>query len=506
MNRDGTRLDRRWVLVCTALAALLRLFRVGHQSLWIDEMISLGLANYAHGAPFWTGLIHDIHGPFNSALLHVWGALGSSEAWLRLLYVIPSVAAVPVMAALAANLFGRRAGHAAALAAAVSPFLVWYAQEVRSYAWALLWISITLLLFVRAWDGRSGRGTWIALAGTAALGILTNYSYAFLLIALTVAAALRRPFSARFLVAWAAVVAVAGLVFLPWFVDWYQRIGQGRLLTAAPAPLGVPLREAEGVSPLDVGYLAWTFAYGYSLGPSLRALHLDRSLAALAPHAPVLVVGGAAVAVGAWLGLREMRRRGRTALVVTVGAVPLGLALVLALREVKTFHPRYLIVCLPVFLAVLAAGWTASRRVGRIAGGVALVLAGVSLGHHYFDPVYAKEDSRAAAALIREKEQPGDSVVVIYSYRPFRHYFSDTADGAARLLHLHKRFLQTDDQMRAHVRDARTGAGRVWLVLSRWWDVAPEERIRRIFEESLQEAGRWEFAGVKVTLYEGEPT
>ena len=94
-------------------------------------------------------------------------------------------------------------------------------------------------------------------------------------------------------------------------------------------------------------------------------------------------------------------------------------------------------------------------------------------------------------------------MVVIYSFRPFRWYYADRGHGPARLLHAHKRFLRTDDELRAHVAEASDGSPRVWLVLSRWWDVAPEERIRRIFEESLTEEQRWSFPGVKVTLYEG---
>ncbi|MDP6801946.1 MAG: hypothetical protein QF819_02055, partial [Gemmatimonadota bacterium] len=110
-----------------------------------------------------------------------------------------------------------------------------------------------------------------------------------------------------------------------------------------------------------------------------------------------------------------------------------------------------------------------------------------------------------AAEWVLASEMPGDTIVVIYSFRPFRYYFADTASGKARLLHQHKRFLQTDEDLRSHVNDASRNGGRVWLVLSRWWDVAPENRIRSFFEERLRESERREFHGVKVTLYEEAP-
>ena len=124
---------------------------------------------------------------------------------------------------------------------------------------------------------------------------------------------------------------------------------------------------------------------------------------------------------------------------------------------------------------------------------VVLGLTLLSLGQHFFDSRYAKEDLRSAARLILQEERPGDTVVVIYSFRPFRYYFRDTAPGRARLLHLHKRFLQSDEQVRDHAREAGSEDGRVWLVLARWWEVAPWPRLRALFEEVLDERRAWTF-------------
>jgi len=369
----------------------------------------------------------------------------------------------------------------------------------------MLWTTAALLVFVRLADGRAGRGAWVALAGLLVLLLLTNFSAVFLVAALSVYVLLRRPFSASFAGRWGLVVVVAGLVFLPWFLDWFGRIGGARIFVDAPSPAGMPLREQSGFSPLEVPYFAWSFAYGYSLGPPLSAMHLDRSLAALAPHLAVIVLGAAAVTVAALSGLRRVRESGRAGLVLALTLVPLALVVVLATREVKTFHPRYLVVCFPLFIAVVAAGWERGGRLLRASAAVAALLAVVSLGNHYFVPAYAKEDSRSAARLILDEGGPDDSIVVIYSFRPFRWYYADTGGGPARLHHAHKRFLRSDEELRAHVAEASDGVGRVWLVLSRWWDVAPEPRIRRAFEESLDERRRWEFPGVKVTLYEGRP-
>ncbi|MBZ0267989.1 glycosyltransferase family 39 protein, partial [bacterium] len=434
MSHPGFRTVPRWMVGCLLVAALLRLFRLSHQSFWIDELISLQLATYAQGAEFFRGLLIDIHGPFLTLLLHGWVRLGESEGWVRLLFVIPSVATIPFFYRLVTELFHERAGRVAAWALALSPFHVWYAQEVRAYAWVMLWTVVALWLFVRIWDGRGGRGTAVALAATLALAVLSNFSVVFLLAALSVAVVVRRPFAPALFRTWSLVLVGVSLVFLPWFLDWFGRIGGERLFVNAPSPVGMPLRETSGFSPAEVPYAPWSFLYGYSLGPSLRQLHLDRSPGALAPYLPVALLGGLAVAGAAWKGWGEVRRCGRTALVTALLLVPFALGIYLALRGVKTFHPRYLTAAFPVFLAVPAAGWAVGRgRMMRGSAVLAIALASFSLAQHYFDPAYAKEDNRSAAALVASHEQPGDSVVVIYAWRPFDHYFTTKDDGRARM-------------------------------------------------------------------------
>jgi hypothetical protein len=327
----------------------------------------------------------------------------------------------------------------------------------------------------------------------------------FLLVTLTSIVAFRRPFSRQLALRWAGVLAFVTVAFLPWFVDWFTRIGAERMFVNAPSPTGMPLREASGVSLAGIPYVVWTFSFGYTLGPTLFELHLDRSLGMFAKHLPVLAAGALAISVGLALGIRAAFERGRGPVVLGLILVPTLLLIFLAAREIKTFHPRYLVAFFPVFIAVLAAGFSRKEPLARASLAVAGLLVAISLGQHYFDPSYAKEDSRSAARHILAREAPGDAVVVIYSFRPFRHYFADSGGGKARLVHTHKRFLKTDEDLRVHAAQASATSPRVWLVLSRWWDVAPEARIRRAFEETLEEKGLWQFSGIKVLLYERRP-
>ncbi len=490
----------RWVLSCTLLALVLRLFRIGHLSLHIDELISVDSAAWATGITFARGLMHDIHGPFTSALLHGWMQLGRSEAWMRLLYALPSVLTVPLFYYLTRSHLGYVSARIATLAIAISPFQIWYGQEVRNYAWLLFFVTAVLVAFTRIWEGRGGRQAWLGLTALLALSLLTNYSTVFLVVSLTVLVLTRR--NRRLAFRWAAMLIVLGVVFSPWFVDWYHRVDGQRLFVDRPRSFGVPLRQASGFSAAHVPYTFWVFAFGYSLGPSLLQLHLDRSVSSLLEHWPVLVAGAFSVGTAAVIGAWEVARRRRTIFLACLLVIPLALAIALTVRDVKAFNVRYVMVAYPPFLMLLAAGWKWRGFLGRASALVALVLNVVSLGNYYFDPRYAKEDMRAAARVILENERPGDTIVVIDNNRPFRYYYVDRGEGDSPAFHLHKRFLRTDDDLRAHVQSAMEPGGRTWLVLSRWWEVAPKETIYAVFDELLTRRSHWELPGVELGLYE----
>lgn len=488
----------RWIVLCTLIALILRLFRIGHQSFHIDEIISIEAASHAVGTAFWRDLLHDIHGPLTSAMLHGWIRFGESETWLRLLYALPGVLAVPVAYWLGRELLDEGTGRIASFAFALSAFQVWYGQEVRNYAWLVLFVLIALWLFARIWNGRAGRGSWIAMTVVLALSILTNYSTLFLLVALTLAVITRR--NRKMATRWALTLVVVGAVFSLWFLDWYHRIDAGRLFVDRPSPLGVPLRKAEGLPPAALPYTFWVFSFGYSLGPSVEALHLDRSVGSLLRHWPVLFAGALSIGTALVLGVREAARARRSALLTCLLLVPLALAVLLTVRDIKAFNVRYVMVSWPPFLLLLAAGWRRRGFLPRASGLVVLALSLLALRNHYFDPRYAKEDMRAAAAIVREEERPNDTILVIDNNKPFHYYYVRRQGGALPVVHLHKRFLRTRAELTAHVREAAAPQGRTWIVLSRWWEVAPRDTIDRVVDEVLVRRERWAMPGVEISL------
>lgn len=218
---QATRGDLIFIGAVTLLALVLRFYRIGEKSIWLDEAFSLWIARH----PLWEGLGWliriDQHPPLYYSLLHVWTELfGELQGPVRMLSALFSTAAVPLFYSAARRLLDRTSAAIAAGILATSPFHVQFAQETRMYA--LLTLEAACLLFFLSrllTERRPSTGCWVGLAASQAAVMLTHN-----------AAAVYFPL---------ALNAAMGILFLlPSFSLWTGRIAQD--LEAAPdGPVGV---------------------------------------------------------------------------------------------------------------------------------------------------------------------------------------------------------------------------------------------------------------------------
>ncbi|MCP4361313.1 MAG: hypothetical protein GY796_25165, partial [Chloroflexi bacterium] len=166
------------------LGFALRLYKLGAQSLWYDETVSAFLA----GQPVTDIIAHtarDIHPPGYYLLLHVWQIpTGSSEFALAFFSLIFGVLLIPLIFLLARHLINRQVAYWAAWLVAVSPFNIWYSQEVRMYTLGAALGVIAAYCALRALQSRTAHWFWLGYLLAAAIGLYTLYYFAFLLIAI----------------------------------------------------------------------------------------------------------------------------------------------------------------------------------------------------------------------------------------------------------------------------------------------------------------------------------
>ncbi len=484
---------QRTILAATLVAAVLRFFRLGHQSLWIDEQFTLVAAGLP-GALAWSDLLDNVHGPLHTLAVALAATLGgTSEQVLRAPSALAGVALVPVMAWLAARFAGRETASAAAWLAAGSPFLVWYSQECRNYAFVMLAAAgaTALALELHRRCEPAGVARYVA---TALAGALSNLSFALLIpfqLRLWLAAGPTRRGRLQSL---AAVGLVALLVAPPWLPaiggiwDW-SRLAPGREAPTAEAPL----RGETTFHVAAVPFALHALLMGYSGGPSLGELRVD-PVAALRAHVPEVLAAAVVFALLLALGLRALARRGRLTDTLLWLVAPALVVSYFAAHNFKVFHPRYLAVSAPCVLLVVAAAFAdlgpRARRGLAVAVGVLWALA---LGRNAFDPAYGREDYRGALAHVRAGFAPGERVLAVGAPEPVEWYGRGLPISRWWL-----GFAASPERLASTLADSLAATPGTWLVCSRTEDLDPNGRLARLLDERVTPERRWSENGVKV--------
>jgi Predicted membrane protein len=170
------------VVVLTALGAALRFATLDTQSFWLDELVTVSLLDRD-----FADMLEGVRGTEATPYLYYvlawpWAQVfGLGEVGLRSLSAVVGTLAVPVSYAAGAALCSRRVGVAVAALVAVHPFLVWYAQEARSYSLLVLLGACVVLFLGRAL--RAPRRSDLALwAVASSLAIATHYFAVFLVV------------------------------------------------------------------------------------------------------------------------------------------------------------------------------------------------------------------------------------------------------------------------------------------------------------------------------------
>lgn len=192
------------------ISAALRLWGAATQSIWYDEAVTLLLASRPP-AEIVRRTMDDTLPPFSYLVLHPWLALGDGELWWRYPSIGFGVLTVALVYRLGVVVNGRRGGTIAALFVAVSPFFVFYGQEIRLYA---LLGALTAAYLVLSVDSAARRWS-IPLAGLFGTLALYTHPLSGLIMPLPFLLSLR---DRRTAIRRAWILLFAALGFVPWLV------------------------------------------------------------------------------------------------------------------------------------------------------------------------------------------------------------------------------------------------------------------------------------------------
>jgi len=463
-----------WLYAVVAVGAALRLYGLGAESYWLDEIASLNyvlprsLVEVVVELPF-----VDRHPPLYYALLDGWvEVLGTGEGSVRLLSALFGVAALPVMYALGARLYDRQVGVLAAGLLAVSGLHLQQSQNARMYSLLVLATLASMYWLVRLRATPDRRAAVGYLCSTVVLAY--THVFGLFVVAAQNGALLTdrlrgdREWSIPFR-QWVGLQAGVGLLVAPYVAVLSRQVfalgdGGGVALGWIPEPT---------LSRL-------VFAVG-------RFLHPRDPLLGLA--AVALVVVFAAVGTS-----RAPLHRENTTLLVWWFAVPLLTPFVLSYLVAPLFVARYTIAALPALLLFLSKE---IRRIGSVEFryiGVVLLLGAAVAGMPGYYGQPQNGEWREATAFVGDNA--GESDLVVVSDRAANDTFAFYYDGPGTV-----RGVQ-EDANASTINGTIRGHDTVWVAFSRM-DPTQEARFKRLLERRGYEWERArEYHAVDVRRYE----
>ena len=461
-------LSSGFLLMATLLGALLRLYSLAGQSLWVDELLTWQVIRPGIPTGFFEQILDSIQGPLYMAVVWPLIRLHDSALMLRLPAAIAGIATIPLFGLVVSRLLGGRAARLAVLLLALNPFHVWYSQEGRGYSFLMMFSVLMALAILALARRRSGTGLAVLFALAAAGAVWSNLGGMFLWLGMGLGVLLFRfPSSRREWGLWGLAFGAGLLLVSPWLLKAAGIWAVDRVLPGSGT--GDSLRGETTFSPLAWAYTLQTFFYGYSLGPSLRELHQPDRMAVVLNAWPILLLGAVPVGAGLLAGLVRLDRKRGPLLVWII--VPMLILTFLALRNVKPWNPRYVAMVLPWILALTAFGLTGLPRRTSLAATVLLTCLTLwSLGGYYWNERYFKADVRAAAVYVEKANSRGDPVLAPVITSVFRYYYR----GSGEVVDTYGLKVLEDTQEAAAFCDRiLAGRPRCWLVLAREWYFDP---------------------------------
>ena len=454
------------------LAFGLRIWHLDFQSLWRDEMDAIRFSQ----APL-AELLGNLtrpgwNGPLYFILLRGWLALvGDSEFAARYSSLFFGLLATPLTWAVGRRMLGRATGAMGALLVALSPYLVWYSQELKMYALVLALGLLSVYLYLRALD-ENRRQWWAGYALVTTLMMYTHILSVLLIVpqALFFALGWRR-YRSRWR-GWLAATAALTLPYLPLAI-WQVPTLFSDFQTGHPFyPLSEMLQIlftalSRGVATPWESISLSVFLFFLLAGLVLRDPHDYRGV-------PELALWLAAPVLGVYL-------------------ISLGMPI---------FTDRYLIYIAPAYALLLGRGLVSIGHRWRFVQvlGIALLLVFLAQGWwtQAVNPI--KSDFRSAARAVASSHRPGDLLIfqIPYGRYTFEYYYPRPFESAEGLYTNHN---MSEAEVNRQMQAMTAGRDAVWLIGTEMemWDQRHlllqwlQSRAKQTLESGFARVTVWRF-------------
>lgn len=462
-----TRIPTWKILVVVLLFALcLRLLLLGSKSLWLDEAWGLSVTKAGQKA-LWAGTSENHHPPLFHLLSGYWIKLGESEFKLRLLSVIFGAASVLLIYQLGKDIGGKKVALSGAWLSALSPLLIWYSQEARSYS-LLIFMGLAVTVASVKLFLRPNLGWWLLFVVVMTAALYTHYAAFFLIpVQLMLLTSLLAKKQIRILAVffWLAAWIITIIAYWPWLNSPAASAFLDQLKTGSyPAQIFADKFNIDSFHLMNIIAVSTLFAVPIGLFLVYRLFKKNSSL---------------------WMELRNKKW-------IQSFLVLLFIILLLASVIPRGYTiKKQLVILWPFVLLFFSWFWPWEQSYKKLLASLLTLSLLASLVNIILIP---KDQWREAVSFIIKQGQINDVVLLLPSYMTFPFDYYSQSRIARHGISPSFASPQLESLLNAH--------GRIWIV-SHQVDIAdPEKKIEGWLDQHANRVEEKSFYCILVNLYQ----
>ncbi len=493
------------LLFLMAAGTIIRFLFLTRKPFWFDESFSAEVAQISWGNFLRLLWWREANMSLYYLLLRIWLLFGHSEFYIRSLSVVFAAATIPAIYWLARLLYDRRVAMTAAALFTFNAYSVRYAQEARSYA-LFLFLATLSSAFLIALIRQPCRRNRVGYVLVSVLAVYAHF-YALLLLA-------------------AHWLALRWRTGSNWRADEAKLLAQLRRIWITIGVAVLPLLVF--VAKTGAGPIRWIQKPGlYDLAQFFQHLAGSNGWPLLALFGIACILAVAPLGKSLW-ARDSAWEVWRCQFLLWWLFFPVIATVLLSFAR-PVFLARYMILCLPALLILVAAGLARLRQSWLLAVALTGILL-LSMQGIFF--VYAndfdseRDASAAAASFILDHAHPGDAVVfhiaetrIPYEFVRTQRSGENTASprftaqlGPEILFPHHGAGLDyrdfTGKPTADFLRAAAPSHPRVWVMLMNNGPAGNPDpttvMLTKTLPESFPTMQRWGFAKAEVRLYAKE--
>jgi mannosyltransferase len=403
---DKKKTEKFFLFAVLILALVLRLIGMQSRPIWYDDAFSVFLSRQSF-ADIISGTAVDTAPPLYYFLLHYWMALGQQVWFLRSLNIILGLVILILAYLWVSKLIGIQEALLTGLFIAVSPVLIYHAQELRMYTLLVLSLIGYFLFLTRIWkSGGENRYNWFNWVGVIIFGVLSMYSHNLAIFYLVAPNFFFMVNKQRRHIFWQLLLAqlLVFILSIPWLLLLPKQIDKIQTAFYTPRP-----------GLVEIYQVIIIFHTNMPLPPTLLYIAAIVSIQILA----VVIIEI----------LRVGTKDENLLFLAYVTILPMVMIIVASYLMRPLFVSRALIPSAVAYYAIVAYTVVRARdrRIGILLGMAFVLLSLIALPNYYSYASFPRSPFQQASHYLQSRIEPGD--VILHddklSYFPVHFYAPD---------------------------------------------------------------------------------